>query len=101
MSMNPFYLELMAKQRQAELLALARPQQIAVPLGRRQPLGGRLRAALAQLMIRIGWRLDPGGGQTLCHYPHRGGLLANRAAEGFCNCPARGAFSECPPLQCG
>ena len=99
MSMNPYHLELMAKVRQEELLALARPRRVAVH--RRRSLGARIRGGLARLMIRMGWRLAPSGNDRGCPYHLRKG--AGLAADPVwrCGCPGRRAGSDCPPLPSG
>ncbi|MDJ0783191.1 MAG: hypothetical protein QNJ22_14535 [Desulfosarcinaceae bacterium] len=101
MSMNPFVLELLAKERQAELLALVQPRRIPISLGRQRTLGARLRLGAARFLVRIGMRLNPRGGDRYCpHHTDDGrGIRARVAWQ--CGCPARGGFPDCPPLQCG
>jgi hypothetical protein len=101
MSMNPYHLELMAKVRQEELLALARPRQVALPRAGRRSLGARIRGGLARLMIWMGRRLAPSGSDRGCPYQRREG--AGLAADPLwrCDCPGRRVGSDCPPLASG
>jgi hypothetical protein len=101
MSMNPYHLELMAKVRQEELLALARPQRVALPAAGRRSLGTRIRIGLARLLIRFGWRLAPAGGDRVC--PHRQKNGAGWVADPFrrCDCPGWSDVPDCPPLPNG
>jgi hypothetical protein len=101
MSMNPYYLELMVKVRQEELLALVRPQRMALPMAGRRSLGTRIRFGLARLLIRLGWRLAPAGGDRGC--PHRQKKSAGLVLDPLrrCDCPRRSELPECPPLASG
>jgi hypothetical protein len=101
MSMNPYHLELMAKARQEELLALARPKQIAIPSAGQSSLGARMRIGLARLMIRIGWRLAPLGSDRVCPHCHEGGPRAAAGAHRRCSCPGQSELPQCPPLPSG
>ena len=98
MSYNPFYLELLAKERQAELLSLVQPQRIPVPLHNRLPLGRRVRLGIARLLIRIGRHLSPCTVGPVCR--DDGGRAVCAPPSPRCSCPGRGRLAGCPPLGC-
>lgn len=106
MSLNPILLEMMAKDRQRELLAMARPHAIPVPAekrrwGRGNPLWAAARLGLAQLLIRIGLRLKPSGSVPACPMYRGKAFLSLEGAAWRCGCPKRGSFPACPPLHSG
>lgn len=106
MSLNPILLEMMAKDRQRELLAMARPHAVPVPLENRQlpdrnPLWAEVRLGLARLLIRIGLRLKPSGRAPACPMIIGNGTMAVEGSAWRCGCPKRGDFPACPPLHSG
>ena len=106
MSLNPILLEMMARDRQRDLLAMARPHAVPVPvekrsLGRRNPLWAAVRFGLARLLIGVGLRLKAGGGRPACPLCSRRGALPAAGLVAACDCPLRGDLSACPPLHSG
>lgn len=106
MSLNPILLETMARDRQRELLAMARPHLIPVPVekrqwGRRNPLWAAARFGLARLLIRIGLRLKPSGSVSACPMVRGKGIFPADGSARRCGCPKRGDFPACPPLHSG
>ena len=106
MSLNPILLEMMAKDRQRELLAMARPTRVPVPLGHRQlphgnPVWVQVRLSLARLLIHIGMRLKPGEGVFACPLCPGMRSLSALGPVGPSNCPNRGDAPACPPLHSG
>jgi hypothetical protein len=102
MSANLYFLELMAKARQEELLDMARPRvvPVSVPLGRRGRLWGA-RQRLARWLIRVGLRLKSRGAVPVC--PLSQGPDGPPAIDPVwgCACPRRGDFAACPPMSGG
>lgn len=100
MSANPYFLELLAKARQEELLAMARPRVVPIPLSRRGSLWD-VRQRLARWLIRIGLRLKNRGASPVCPFDHGGHPAPPFEVKGGCICPRRGDFAVCPPVNSG
>lgn len=106
MSLNPILLEMMAKERQRELLAMARPHVVPVPVGHRQlrkrkSFWVQARFGFARLLIHIGMRLKPGGEGVACPLGRSCGPLPAAGPLGGCDCPNREDARACPPLHSG
>jgi hypothetical protein len=101
MSLNPILLEMMAKERQRELLAMARPHVVPVPMGHRKPILTALRVGMARLLIRIGLRLKPMGSLPACPLCHGGGGASDKGSTWWCRCPKRDDVPNCQPLRSG
>jgi hypothetical protein len=100
MSVNPYFLELMAKERQRELLALAQPKVVPVDPGRRKGLGA-LRQGFAGWLIQLGLRLKNRGSSPVCPLSQGADAVVAAGPVWRCACPRRGDFAACPPLHSG
>ena len=97
MSANPYFLELLVKERQRELLAMAQPGVVAVEAERRSGLWA-LRQWLAKRLIRLAWRLRARQEKPVCPFTPGGGPPSASGAIQWCTCPRRGGFAGCPSL---